>query len=169
MPSSSGETTDFYRVLGLERGASTEEIRKSFQQLAKELHPDTNSDTASAAQFQAVKEAYDVLRTDSKRKAYDAQLNRRYGAPADPFEAERLRRRAEAFNQQYRPHGPSNQTRAMRVVEQLLRPRVIFAVPFVALVGSNTSPGLGFALQTTNRSLCTDQPIYMLRACLPAG
>lgn len=98
-----GGTVDHYKVLGVERSASAEEIRKAFQTLAKELHPDTNPDNASAARFQAAKEAYDVLRTDSKRRSYDAQLNKRYGAPTDPYEVERLRRRAEEFNKSYRP------------------------------------------------------------------
>jgi hypothetical protein len=187
LPDGDEPREDYYRVLGVERGATTEQIRRAFQSLAKELHPDSRSDRASAARFQAAKEAYDVLRTDSKRRAYDAALHRRHGSPLDPFEAERLRRRADEFNRHYRPRecrawrgaagmrsrrrraarwrrctrcghtevlstaatiharrpptstpvladGPSGQTRAMRVVEQLLRPRVIFLAPLLALV-----------------------------------
>lgn len=95
---------DHYRALGLARGATPEEVRKAFQALAKELHPDANpgSDGHTAARFQAAKEAYDVLRSDAQRQSYDAALAARFGSPADPYEAARLRRRAEAFDRSYK-------------------------------------------------------------------
>ncbi len=63
---------DFYDVLGIARGASAEEIKKAYRQKAKELHPDRNQDNPQAeAQFKEVNEAYDVLKDDQKKAAYD--------------------------------------------------------------------------------------------------
>ena len=67
---------DYYAVLGVSRDAGDDEIKKAFRQKAKQYHPDANPEDASAeARFKEVNEAYEVLRDDDKRSAYD-----RFGA-----------------------------------------------------------------------------------------
>lgn len=64
---------DYYRVLGLERGASDAEITKAYRKLALKHHPDKNPDDKenAAERFRKVSEAYDVLHDAEKRKSYD--------------------------------------------------------------------------------------------------
>lgn len=63
---------DYYELLGVSRGASTDEIQKAYRKLARKYHPDMNPDDATAKQkFQEVQTAYDTLSDDKKRKMYD--------------------------------------------------------------------------------------------------
>ena len=63
---------DFYETLGITREASAEEIKKAYRKKAKELHPDRNSDNPRAeAQFKEINEAYEVLKDEQKKAAYD--------------------------------------------------------------------------------------------------
>jgi molecular chaperone DnaJ len=63
---------DYYELLGVQRNASDDELKKSFRRLAMKYHPDRNKDNPQAEeQFKKVKEAYDVLSDPKKRAAYD--------------------------------------------------------------------------------------------------
>lgn len=63
---------DFYEVLGVNKDASEDEIKKSYRKLAMKFHPDRNPDNAKAEeQFKEAKEAYEILSDDQKRAAYD--------------------------------------------------------------------------------------------------
>ena len=63
---------DYYEVLGLERGASEDEIKRAYRKLAKKYHPDVNQGDAEAeARFKEVGEAYEVLSDPDKKARYD--------------------------------------------------------------------------------------------------
>jgi len=64
---------DYYEVLGLNRDASDEEIKKAYRKLAMKHHPDRNPDSKDAEErFKEAKEAYEILTDGDKRRAYDA-------------------------------------------------------------------------------------------------
>lgn len=63
---------DYYQILGVQKNASKDEIRKSYRRLAMKYHPDRNPDSTEAEnKFKEAKEAYEILYDDEKRAAYD--------------------------------------------------------------------------------------------------
>ena len=70
---------DYYRTLGVKKGASEAEIKRVYRRLARELHPDvTGDDKASTERFKEITEAYEVLSDTRRRRSYDL-----FGAPDD--------------------------------------------------------------------------------------
>jgi curved DNA-binding protein len=66
---------DYYEILGVQRSADKSEIKKAYRKLARKYHPDVNQDGGNEDKFKQVNEAYEVLKDEDKRQAYD-----RFGA-----------------------------------------------------------------------------------------
>ena len=63
---------DFYKVLGVDKKAAADEIKKKYRALARDLHPDkTKGDSEKEEKFKAVSEAYEILSDPKKRAEYD--------------------------------------------------------------------------------------------------
>ena len=62
---------DYYHVLGVDKKASKEEIKKAYKRLAKQYHPDLNKDSSATEKFKEINEAASVLGDDQKRSQYD--------------------------------------------------------------------------------------------------
>ena len=81
------EKRDYYEVLGLQKGAGEDDIKKAYRKLAKQYHPDLNpGDKTAEAKFKEVNEAYSVLSDPEKKQRYDqfghAGVDPSYGAGA---------------------------------------------------------------------------------------
>lgn len=76
---------DYYEVLGVQRDASPEEIKKAYRRLARKYHPDANKDDPQAEErFIEIKEAYEVLSDPEKRRAYDQFGHAAFNGQAGP-------------------------------------------------------------------------------------
>jgi curved DNA-binding protein len=65
------EYRDYYKVLGVARTATADEVKKAYRRLARKFHPDVSKDTNAEQKFKEVQEAYEVLKDPEKRAAYD--------------------------------------------------------------------------------------------------
>ena len=62
---------DYYEVLGISKGASDDEIKKAYRQMAKKYHPDVNKEPGAEEKFKEINEAYEVLSDPNKKARYD--------------------------------------------------------------------------------------------------
>ena len=63
---------DYYKILGVDRAASEDDIKKAYRKLARKYHPDVSKEANAKEKFQEVSEAYETLRDKEKRAAYDS-------------------------------------------------------------------------------------------------
>ena len=84
---SANSNFDPYRILGLARSASIQEIKKAYKKQAKLWHPDKTSDPAAQQRFTQISEAYDILSTPEKKKDFDLHGTVRTKAQRDQEEA----------------------------------------------------------------------------------
>jgi curved DNA-binding protein len=76
---------DYYRTLGVDRGASEPDIKRAYRKLARELHPDvTGDDPRATERFKAITEAYEVLSDPQRRRSYDLFGTRDAPPPGGP-------------------------------------------------------------------------------------
>lgn len=71
MPGVQVEFKDYYKIMGLERSATQDEVKRAHRTLARKYHPDVSKESNAEARFKEVGEAYEVLKDPEKRAAYD--------------------------------------------------------------------------------------------------
>jgi DnaJ-class molecular chaperone len=108
---------DYYKILGIARGASADDIKKAFRKLARKYHPDVNPGNKLAEEkFKEINEAYEVLSDPEKRQKYDT-LGPNWQEQFGPSPAGGPRRRAtsqstrtggRSFSYEFDSNGPSN-------------------------------------------------------------
>jgi len=79
------EYKDYYKIMGLSRDATPEEIKRAYRKLARKYHPDVSKEANAEAKFKELGEAYEVLKDPKKKAAYD-QVGRGWqeGQPFTP-------------------------------------------------------------------------------------
>lgn len=90
---------DYYIVLGVSRGASQKKIQEAYRKVAKKYHPDITGSKENAKTFLEIKEAYETLANEKKRKEYDQELERRGSTLRITTVPEMVEKRTSLFDQ----------------------------------------------------------------------
>ena len=77
---------DFYKILGVDRDASPDQIKKAYRKLAKKFHPDTSEEPDAENRFKEIAEAYSVLSDPQKKTAYDNPMPKGFPNGGGGFE-----------------------------------------------------------------------------------
>ena len=102
------DSRDFYATLGVDRGATPEQVKRAFRRLARKYHPDLNAgDRDAEERFKAVNEAYEVLGDVDTRRKYDE-----FGADWKLYEQARAAGQ-DPFAQEFRPGGRGTRVHTM--------------------------------------------------------
>jgi molecular chaperone DnaJ len=87
---------NFYEILEVSKDATKDEIKKSFRNLAKKYHPDTNiNDKTLSEKFQLINEAYSVLSDEKSRKEYDEKIFK----TQDPLKNNREKKKGNTYSE----------------------------------------------------------------------
>jgi hypothetical protein len=116
---------DYYDILGVRRGASEAEIKRSFRKLANIYHPDRNPSLEAESIIKEVIEAYQVLEDPIQRSLYDALLSRNDPAHL-PESGARRRHRDPGYRRQPRDPNYKSEKQQMLELMQLLMPKALF-------------------------------------------
>lgn len=124
------DAVDYHRVLNVSRDASKKDIKTSYRQLVKELHPDVNKSADAPARFKAVQEAYDVLMDDARRAAaaMDAGGSDGAGGPFAGGSGWTTRTAAQAAADAARRQQARDLHRTLTWFELLVHPRILFGI-----------------------------------------
>src|SRR3989344_1033017 len=85
---------DYYKILGVSKDASQEDLKKAYKNLAKKHHPDLNKESGSAEKFKEINEAYSVLSDEQKRSNYN-----RFGDSGEQFSGSQSQGFGQGFNE----------------------------------------------------------------------
>lgn len=93
------EYKDYYKIMGLDRSASQEDIKRAYRKLARKYHPDVSKDPEAEKKFKEVGEAYEILKDPEKRKKYDQYGQ--YWKEQDQQQSQGRRQQSQGSRQQY--------------------------------------------------------------------
>lgn len=138
---------DYYKILGVNTDASEKEIHKAYIKLARQYHPDINpGDNVSLEKMKLINEAYEVLGSREKRKAYNNEMNfsaskvyADYEEDADAYkrEAEELWKKVERY---YNESCASNRGVGKGIINVKYRFPFFMTLPFIWIVAISYMP-----------------------------